>query len=765
MNHKDKPEERAMNEFVKMRERARESEGLEAERKRSEKVMGEANQILNKFMDSAVDGLALFDSELNLVEMNRTALSTNPRRPDKEGLLGKNILEIAPDLKRTGRYDRYLEVIKTGKPFFGEDLVIHHKFGDRQLAVKSFKVGEGLGIVTADITGLRKAAEAISRLAYYDHVTGLPNRMLFNDRLTLALSQAHRKKQKLAVMFLDLDYFKSINDALGHSAGDKLLRAVGDRLRSFMRGGDTVARFGGDEFLLILPEISGEKHAARLAQRILQAFREPFMLNNHKLHVSTSIGIATYPRDGKDTDTLVKNADIAMYEVKKCGRNSYQFCSSGEDGKELSEPELCEAESRQKEAPLPEELTGLRLLQQITGVVLGTFDSGNVFRQVTDGLVHCLGYTSALILTLDGGKKRFEVRALSLQRRLSSQIDKKLGFSLGNLSFPKDSRLNGAMRSAMRGRVVVTKTLAEIAYPLISRKACSTLQELGRTKNHIVVPLGLETKMVGAILVTSPREQVLEEELTMLQTLARVACQAIKNANLHSQAKHSEEALRRTLKTVRRTLEGAVRILSSIVAARDPYTGAHQQRVANLACAIGKEMGLSEEKIEGIRIVGLLHDVGKVVVPVEILSKPGPINPLELSVVKDHPRVGYDILMGLDFPWPVAEIVYQHHERLDGSGYPRGLSGSEILPEARISGLADVVEAVSHHRPYRPALGIDWALDGISRNKGTLYDPEVVDACLAVFAKNGFRSRWTQKGMAKPKKILFKGLQGVELLD
>lgn len=765
MNHKDKAKEGATNQLATMRERAHKLERLEAERKRSGTVMAEANQILDKFMDSVVDGLALFDSELNLVQINRTALSTNPPGTGKEDLLGKNILDLAPDLKRTGRYDRYLEVMKTGKPFLRKDLVSHHKFGDRHLAVKSFKVGEGLGIITADITALRKTAEAISRLAYYDHVTGLPNRTLFNDRLTLALSQAHRKKQKLAVMFLDLDYFKNINDTLGHNVGDKLLRAVGDRLRSLMRGGDTVARFGGDEFLLILPEISGERHAARLAQRILQALREPLAVDNHKLHVSASIGIATYPGDGKDADTLVKNADIAMYEVKKCGRNGYQFYSRGEGSERLRRLELYEAGGKQKEAAFPEELAGLRLIHQITGVVLGTFNSGNVFRQITDGLVQCLGYTTALILTPNGGKKRFEVRALSTQRRLSPQIDKTLGFSLGSLSFPKDSRLNGAMKSAMKGRVVVARTLAEIAYPLISRKACSILQKFGRTKNHIVVPLWVETKMVGAILVTSPHEQVLEQELTMLQTLARVACQAIKNANLHSQAKHSEEALRRTLKTLRRTLEGAVRILSSIVAARDPYTGAHQQRVANLACAIGKEMGLSEEKIEGIRIVGLLHDVGKVVVPVEILSKPGPINPLELSVVKDHPRVGYDILMGLDFPWPVAEIVYQHHERLDGSGYPRGLSGSEILLEARISGLADVVEAVSHHRPYRPALGIDWALDGISRNKGTLYDPEVVDACLAVFAKNGFRSRWTQKGMAKPKKTLFKGLQGVELLD
>jgi PAS domain S-box-containing protein/putative nucleotidyltransferase with HDIG domain len=176
--------------------------------------------------------------------------------------------------------------------------------------------------------------------------------------------------------------------------------------------------------------------------------------------------------------------------------------------------------------------------------------------------------------------------------------------------------------------------------------------------------------------------------------------------------------------------------LSSAVELRDPYTSGHQRRVAALACAIAEEMGLSAEEIKVIRVAALLHDIGKALfVPIEILSKPGKLTDLEMALIREHPKAGYEILRKVEFPWPVAEIVYQHHERLDGSGYPRGLKDEEILLEARIIAVADVVEAMSSHRPYRPALGVDEALAEIRKNAGKLYDPKVVEACIRVFAK------------------------------
>jgi putative nucleotidyltransferase with HDIG domain len=205
-----------------------------------------------------------------------------------------------------------------------------------------------------------------------------------------------------------------------------------------------------------------------------------------------------------------------------------------------------------------------------------------------------------------------------------------------------------------------------------------------------------------------------------------------------TERKRAEEELRQSYVQLQRTLEGTVNALVSTIEIRDPYTAGHQRQVTQLACAIAEEMGFPEEQIEGLRMAGLIHDIGKISIPAEILSKPVQLNELEWGMIKAHPQVGYDILKTTDFPWPVAQIVLQHHERMDGSGYPRGLSGEEIILEARILGVADVVEAMASFRPYRPARGIDEALEEISQNRGVLYDSQVVDACLKLFAETGF---------------------------
>jgi PAS domain S-box-containing protein/putative nucleotidyltransferase with HDIG domain len=193
---------------------------------------------------------------------------------------------------------------------------------------------------------------------------------------------------------------------------------------------------------------------------------------------------------------------------------------------------------------------------------------------------------------------------------------------------------------------------------------------------------------------------------------------------------------RKQAQTWRKVLEGSIEAIALTLEMRDPYTAGHQQRVTKLACAIAEEMNLPQKIIDGLRISGLIHDLGKVTVPAEILSKPGKLTETEFSIIKNHPRVAYDILKKIDFPWPVADIVLQHHEYLDGSGYPQGLQEKDILLEARILTVADVVEAMASHRPYRAALGIDIALDEVKFGKGTMFDAAVVDACLALFAKS-----------------------------
>jgi len=202
--------------------------------------------------------------------------------------------------------------------------------------------------------------------------------------------------------------------------------------------------------------------------------------------------------------------------------------------------------------------------------------------------------------------------------------------------------------------------------------------------------------------------------------------------------KRSEESLQQSYDQLRETLIATVNTLASTIEMRDPYTADHQRRVTLLACAIAEEMGLTDDQFDGLRMAGLIHDLGKINVPAEILSKPGRINEIEFSIIRFHPQICHDILKTIDLPWPVAKIVLQHHERLDGSGYPQGLKGNEIMLEARILAVADVVEAMASHRPYRPALGIERALQEIIKNKGTLYDPGVVDICVKLLSTKRF---------------------------
>ena len=264
---------------------------------------------------------------------------------------------------------------------------------------------------------------------------------------------------------------------------------------------------------------------------------------------------------------------------------------------------------------------------------------------------------------------------------------------------------------------------------------------------HYLIPNDVTAKLDAAVRVSGElvgvvcHEQVKEPrhwsagEIAFAGEVADQVAQAIQN----SQRERSQEALRDSLERVKNLLEQTVNVLASTVEMRDPYTAGHQRRVAVLADAIAREMELSLDRIEGLRMAALIHDIGKIYVPAEILSKPGALTLTEQRLIQTHPQVGHDVLQRVDFPWPVASIVLQHHERWDGSGFPEGLSGEEILLEARILGVADVVEAMSSHRPYRAARGIPEALKIVSENSGILFDPQVVKACLTLFYRRNFQ--------------------------
>jgi putative nucleotidyltransferase with HDIG domain len=187
---------------------------------------------------------------------------------------------------------------------------------------------------------------------------------------------------------------------------------------------------------------------------------------------------------------------------------------------------------------------------------------------------------------------------------------------------------------------------------------------------------------------------------------------------------------------VRKGLVDMIKAVGLTIEKRDPYTAGHQQRVSEIAVLIARELGWDEKRIEGVKLGALVHDIGKLAVPIEILSKPGKLLPIQFDLIKMHPEEGYEILKDIEFPWPIAQIILQHHKRIDGSGYPQGLRDDQILDEAKIIGIADVVEAIASHRPYRPALGVDVAISEIEKYKGTLYDAHIVDTCVKILHEN-----------------------------
>ena len=213
------------------------------------------------------------------------------------------------------------------------------------------------------------------------------------------------------------------------------------------------------------------------------------------------------------------------------------------------------------------------------------------------------------------------------------------------------------------------------------------------------------------------------------------------NDELHGkvlETRRSEDQLQNSLDRLERALEGTVKAMALTLETRDLYMAGHQHRVSSLAVAIAQEMNMAWEKVEGLRLAGIIHDIGKIATPLEILTKPMRLSKSEFQLIKEHPRVGYELIKDISFPWPVAHIVLQHHERLDGSGYPEGLIGDAILPEARILAVADVIEALCSHRPFRPALGLEKGLEEIRKGRGIRYDARVVDACLKIFRDGRF---------------------------
>lgn len=290
-----------------------------------------------------------------------------------------------------------------------------------------------------------------------------------------------------------------------------------------------------------------------------------------------------------------------------------------------------------------------------------------------------------------------------------------------------------------QGQLPIAKAIrsgkTQVCHDIASNPAFKPWKERAAERGYvsnIALPMSDGKRIFGGLSIyTSDANAFDDEEVRLLEELANDLAYGI--VSLRTRKEHEQHAT-----ILRQSLEQSIQTIAATVEARDPYTAGHQQRVGELATAIAREMALPEGQINGIHLAAIIHDLGKIHVPAEILSKPGRLTDIELMLIRTHPQDGYDILKDVNFPWPIADIILQHHEKLDGSGYPQGLKGEQILPESRILTVADIVEAMSSHRPYRAALGIEPALAEISRGRGCEYDPAVVDACIKLFAEKGF---------------------------
>lgn len=294
-----------------------------------------------------------------------------------------------------------------------------------------------------------------------------------------------------------------------------------------------------------------------------------------------------------------------------------------------------------------------------------------------------------------------------------------------------------ASQSTERAAVAaVTEALAAVerATALASQSA----HEAATAAEHAVAAAKQAVEQNAAEAATAVAEVVKRASEDADKAAAEMGAVVAKLDASEAMREQAELKIRLYVEQLERAMGATLRSVAIMVERRDPYTAGHERRVGELAAAIGVEMGLPAETVKGLRMTGYVHDIGKISVPAELLSKPSKLSPVEFELIKTHAQTGYDILKDVDFPWPLAMVILQHHERLDGSGYPQGLQGDEIIAEARIMAVADVVEAMQSHRPYRPGLGIEIALHEIEQNSGKFYDPQVVAACLRLFREKGY---------------------------
>ena len=508
----------------------------------------------------------------------------------------------------------------------------------------------------------------LHRQARTDSLTGCLSHGAFYDRLSVEVDRALRHGEPLSLLVVDLDLFRSFNDVRGHAAGDAALVKAGTMIGRISRSVDAVARIGGDEFGVILP-MTALANAHALAERMVEAFSR-----SEEAGVTISIGYAALDPREPTSQRLFRDADRGLYRAKEQGRNR---------------------------------------TATIGGAVAGGTTHGRPGEEAMDRAVGSADWTRLEESLRDSHRATAE--ASSIIDSLESTSTVGFGYVDRDLRLV---RMNQMLASAIGCRVEdqVGRPVAEVVRPLwpalepIFRHVLDTGEAV------------VNREVSGPVPTDGGRIHAWLTNLNPVEVNGFVTGIAIVVIDItdRKQLEESQATLTRAV----------VSALSASVEMRDPYTAGHQERVAQLAVAIAGELRLEPREIDEIGLAARIHDIGKLSIPAELLTRPGPLTDTEMAVVRMHSQAGFDMLMKVHFPEHVADMVSQHHERCDGSGYPRGLRGAQISIGSRIIAVADVVESMASGRPYRAALGIDLALDEVRSGAGTRYDAAVVAACV-----------------------------------
>jgi PAS domain S-box-containing protein/putative nucleotidyltransferase with HDIG domain len=399
------------------------------------------------------------------------------------------------------------------------------------------------------------------------------------------------------------------------------------------------------------------------------------------------------------------------------------------NARDITARRLAEEKMREADESLRKLNRALKTLSACNESLVHAMDEQELLAAICEVIVHTGGYRFAWVGYAEHDERK-SVRPMAFAGEEAGFLDA-LRFSWADDESGRNP-IGEAIRSGIRQGI---HNIEETPAVLLPREEALRRGYVSCT----ALPLRDGDRVMGVLAIYASEADAFDKaEVKLLMELADDLTYGIVALRTHAERERAMEENRQNAARMQKALLETVEAIGSALEKRDPYTAGHQRQVAKLAHAIAQEMHLPQEAVEGIYMGSLIHDVGKIYVPAEILSRPGKLSEAEFNLIKVHPQVGYEIIKGIEFPWPVAKMILQHHERLNGSGYPQGLKGDEISQEARILAVADVVEAMASHRPYRPGLGLDKALEEISQNRGILYDPQAVDICLRLFGEKGF---------------------------